>query len=255
MRIATYNILDGGLGRLDPIAETLKVIDADVVAVIEANDVDGIAYIAGKLGYEYVVAESPTTRFHVAMLSRLPIVEAVNLGVRRRQLSRAALRATVGDGDEAMQWLVVHLDSGLGADVEANRVREMQWLLADLADDGLRRVIAGDLNTNAPYHPVDTDAATPDVQQRLADDPTLIRHDLVDALVADGWVDAYARVHPGNPVHTFSTAYASTRLDYIFVDDALAGRVIDAGVETRGFAPYCSDHFPLWADLAPVRGT
>ncbi len=249
MRIAAYNILEGGKGRLDPLAETLGVIDADLVAVIEANDADAIAYFAARYGYEYVMAESPTTRFHVALLSRWPIVEAINLGVRHPQLSRAAMRATVGLDDAALQLLVLHLDSGLGRDMEGRRMTEMRALLGDL-DADRPTLIAGDLNTNSPHHPVDTAAATPAVKRRLDADPNLICHDVVELLHGQGWTDAYHRAEPDNPVHTFSTAFPSTRLDYIFVNDALAERVTGAGVERRGFAPYCSDHFPLWVDLA-----
>jgi endonuclease/exonuclease/phosphatase family metal-dependent hydrolase len=195
------------------------------------------------------MGESPGTRFHVALLSRPPIVEALNLGVRHPQLSRAALRVRVGEGAEALQLLVVHLESGLGAEVEARRMAELRRLVGDLADDVGPTVIVGDLNTNAPYHPVDPASATPDVQQRLAADPGLIHHDVVEHLCHGGWVDAYHRARPHETVHTFSTHSASTRLDYIFVDEALAERVVDAGVERRGFAPYCSDHYPMWVDL------
>jgi len=250
MRVATYNILEGGEGRLDPLAETIGVIDADVVALIEANDPEAVAYFAARHGYEYVMGESPTTRFHVALLSRTPIIEATNLGVRHPELSRAAMRVFVGEGAEAMQLLVVHLESGLGAEIEARRMRELRRLLADLDDDGKPTIIAGDLNTNAPYHPVDAASATPDVQQRLAADPGLVRHEVVEHLRECGWVDAYHRARPNEAVHTFSTGYPSTRLDYIFVKGVLADRVAGAGVERRGFAPYCSDHYPMWVDLA-----
>ena len=46
MRIATYNILSGGTGRLDPIAETLRFINADITALIEADCPDALAYLA-----------------------------------------------------------------------------------------------------------------------------------------------------------------------------------------------------------------
>ncbi len=252
-RIATYNILEGGEGRRDPIAETLAVIDADVVAVIEANDVDAIEYFARKLGYEYAMAESPTTRFHVALLSRPPIVEAVNLGVRHEHLSRAAMRARVRTPAGELQLLVMHLDSGLGAESEATRLAEVQTLLGAIDTRVAPTVIAGDLNTNAPYHAVDVAAATADVQRQLHADPHLIRHDVVGHLASLGWIDALHAARPDETVHTFTTASPSTRLDYIFVDAGSGGRVADAGVEQRGFAPYCSDHFPLWVDLTLNR--
>ncbi len=250
MRIVAYNILCGGMGRLDPIAETLLDIDGDITALIEANDPNAVAYLAKRTGAHHALAESPSGPFHVALLSRWPIVEMINLGVRRPQLSRAALAAIVDTPAGPLRVIVAHLISGLGAELEAVRLAELRDILAHDGLDGVPTALVGDLNANSPDHPVDPDAAEPAVRRRLAAEPGLICHDVVEHLQAGGWTDALVAAGPDPVPHTFSTGFPSTRLDYIFANPALADRLSGAGVERNGFAPYCSDHFPIWADLA-----
>lgn len=249
LRIAAYNILEGGIGRLDPIAETLVTLQADLIALIEANDPQAVAYLARYTGMHHALAESPTGRFHVALLSRHPIRQMLNLGVKHPALSRAAMLANIEVRGLALRMGVFHLQSGLGRECEDQRLKELEWLLRDLGDGTTPTVLAGDFNTNAPWHPIDVERAEPSVRRRLRADPTLVCHDVVEQLTAAGWAEAYHRAHPDQPAHTFSTGFPSTRLDYIFADHTLADRITGAGVETRGFAPYCSDHFPLYADL------
>ena len=43
MRLVTWNILDGGAGRIDRIADVLRALAPDVVALQEANDEDAAA--------------------------------------------------------------------------------------------------------------------------------------------------------------------------------------------------------------------
>jgi endonuclease/exonuclease/phosphatase family metal-dependent hydrolase len=249
MRIVSYNILSGGVGRLDPIAETLLYLDGDIIALTEANDPDGTAYLARRYGCEYMTAESPTSPFNVALLSRWPIEQAINLAVRYPNLSRAAMEAIIATPTGPLRIITVHLASGLGAEKEQQRLAEFRPIVNHHATGDLPTVIAGDLNTNSPNHPVDVDAAEPEVRRRLTDDPELIRHDLVVELTDAGWVDVLAANHHPGPPHTFSTGWPATRLDYILADPRVARAVVGAGVETGGFTPYCSDHFPIWADL------
>lgn len=254
MRWLTYNILNGGQGRLDPIAETLAYLDADVVGLLEANDPDAVTYLANKGGYTPALAESPTCGLHAALLTRRPLERMINFGVRHPRLNRAALEAILEIDGRRVRVVVLHLLSGLGAPFEAERLAELDLLLADIAgDEPLPTVLMGDLNSNAATHAVDLAEAEPAVAERLREQPDLIVTDVVDRLLGAGWIDGLNAVLGEDVPHTFSTGYPSTRLDYIFLSADMEAAIRDAGVETGGFTPYCSDHFPVWVDLAPER--
>jgi len=252
MRWLTYNILNGGTGRLDPLAETLAYLDADVVGLVEAGDPDGVTYLANKLGYTAALAESPTCALHVALLTRVPMERMVNCGVRHPRLNRAALEAICRIDGQRVRIMVMHLMSGLGAGFEAERLAELNWLLEDVArDEPLPTVLMGDLNSNSAGHHENPHGAEPEVAERLQAEPGLIVHDVVNRILDAGWIDALEHAMGNNVPHTFATGYPSTRLDYIFLPADWADRIVAAGVETGGFTPYCSDHFPIWTDLRP----
>ena len=46
MRLVSYNILDGGEGRADPLAEVLLAQRADVVVLLEADQISVVERIA-----------------------------------------------------------------------------------------------------------------------------------------------------------------------------------------------------------------
>src|SRR5580765_3015494 len=108
MRIVSYNILDGGEGRADPIAEVIEAQRADVVALVEATDLTVIERIANRLGMDYVHA--PGNKQASALLSRWTIRDSVNHALLRPGISKSLLEATLVD-PAGSEWTigVVHL--------------------------------------------------------------------------------------------------------------------------------------------------
>jgi len=249
MRIASYNILDGGLGRLDPLAETLRVIDADLLVLQEACDPAGAAYLAGKCGYESFLAESRNSDYHVALLSRWPIRRAVNLSVAHDRLKRSAVEAVVDVGGQPLRLIGVHLAPGIESTDEQHRIAAMDAVLGAIDADAMPTALVGDFNCHAPWHPINEDAAPSSrtAQCRAAAAGANAR--LMPRLADAGWIDAHHRRLGDTVPHTLEAARPCLRVDYILANAALADRLAAAGVEQRGFAPYCSDHLPVWADF------
>ena len=94
MRIVSYNILDGGIGRADPLAEVLLAQRADVIGLVEADDPAMLDRIAWRLGFDCIAAEGRKGRT-AALLTRGRIVESINHAARRAMPPRAA--ATLSD--------------------------------------------------------------------------------------------------------------------------------------------------------------
>jgi endonuclease/exonuclease/phosphatase family metal-dependent hydrolase len=249
MKIACYNILDGGLGRLDPIYETLLYLNADVVGLCEADDPKGVRYLADKLSMDYVVAEG-TERRGVAMLSRRPIEEMWSLSAKHPILDKGGLLGVVSTEDGPLQIALVHLEAGQDRSNEDSRLRQVEAVLGELASPTMDSILMGDLNAAAPYHPFDYEAASPKVKRRLAlRDRRELDHDVVGRIASAGWLDAYHTARPKDARHTYTTGFPATRFDYIWLSPGLASRLGNSDVEQGGFAPYCSDHYPIWASL------
>jgi len=204
--------------------------------------------LAQRGGYDSFIAESVQGPYHVALLSRLPIRRAVNLSVAA-SLNRSAFDAVIDVGGTDIQLVGVHLPSGFRPEVEQQRIDEVNALLAGLTGD-LPTCLLGDFNSHAPWHSIEIEQAPPHRRDQCraadrGDNAKLLPH-----LQDRGWTDIHHQYLGGNVPHTFETGHPFMRVDYLLADATLAERVTEAGVDQRGFAPYCSDHFPIWADFS-----
>src|SRR5436309_3045363 len=123
MRIISYNILDGGEGRADPLAEVIEAQRPDVVALVEASDLAVIERIANRLKFDFVQAS--TENKASALLTRYTIRESINHGLLREGLSKSLLETTLLD-DRDEQWVlgVLHLHAHAREKDEVIRQRE-----------------------------------------------------------------------------------------------------------------------------------
>ena len=93
MRIVSYNILDGGEGRADPLAEVIEAQRPDVVALVEAEDTTVVERIAKRLKMDYVHAPGNT---HASVLmSRWTIRESINHAPLHAQFEKSLLEVKV----------------------------------------------------------------------------------------------------------------------------------------------------------------
>src|SRR5947209_7446965 len=95
MRIVSYNILDGGEGRADPIGEVIEAQRPDVVALVEAEQPPVVERIARRLSMDFIIAEG--NKHASALLSRWPIAQSINHAPRHRELENSLLEAMVVD--------------------------------------------------------------------------------------------------------------------------------------------------------------
>ena len=93
MRLVSYNILDGGVGRADPLAETIEAQRPDIVILVEADDPSVVNRISGRLGMDAIHVAG--RRHGAAILSRWQIVESINHGLLNDVFSDCVLEATI----------------------------------------------------------------------------------------------------------------------------------------------------------------
>jgi exodeoxyribonuclease-3 len=113
-------------------------------------------------------------------------------------------------------------------------------------------ILAGDYNVI----PTERDVYKP---ERWVDD-ALFRVEVREAftrLCRQGWIDALRAVHPDAQIYTFWDYFrnafgrdAGLRIDHLLLNPAVAGRLVDAGVDrnVRGWEK-SSDHAPTWVEL------
>ena len=254
MRLVSYNILDGGEGRADPLAEVILAQHADIVALVEADDLAVVERIARRAGMDHVIARG---RSHAsALLSRWPIAESINWGqVKHKKLQNSLLEATVLEpGGRTWTIGVVHLLPYGTEDAEDAREKELKTLLKTFKrhrKQGRPHVLCGDFNSNAPWQEIDPAKCKPRTQDEWKSNHNRLPTRVMQSLIDHGYVEALRNIDPdaAKTATTFSTQHPGQRVDYIFSFGIDPGLILDAWIEKDRLATYASDHYPLGAEF------
>jgi exodeoxyribonuclease-3 len=263
MKIATYNV-NGVNGRLPVLLRWLAEARPDIVCLQELKAAPENFPEAAIRDAGYEVAWHGQKSWNgVALLSRVGTIHETRRGLpddpdpTQSRYIEAAIRGVLVGGlylpngnprpgpkfDYKLAWFDALIDHA-----------------ADLLATGAPVLLAGDFNVM----PTAQDVYKP---ERWTDD-ALFAPEIRAAyarLLDQGWTDALRTIHPDATIYTFwdyfRQAYsrdAGLRIDHLLLSPALAGRLVDAGVDrhVRGWEK-TSDHAPVWIELAddpaPVR--
>jgi endonuclease/exonuclease/phosphatase family metal-dependent hydrolase len=247
IKVMSYNIqYGGGGGRLAEVADAIAAEAPDVVALQEvdvrwsarSDFEDQAASLAAALGMEvrfapiYDIPDSsgarPARRFGLALLSRHPIVHAVNHPLTRHSTQEPGARPRpqpgfqevhVEFGGTRVRVFNTHLDYRPDPAVRARQVEEMLALLGPRAE---ATILMGDLNAG----------------------PSAPELGGLFARMTDAWSAG------SGPGLTMPAVQPSNRIDYVLLSGDI--RVTRASVPTTT----ASDHRPVVAEivLPPGRG-
>lgn len=253
MRLVSYNILDGGEGRADPLAEVILAQRPDVVALLEADNVDVLVHIARRLAMECCLA--PGTATAAALLSRWPIVQTVNHAPARAGISKSFMEATVRDPADR-EWTigVVHLHAHATDADESIREREMDVVLDVFAArrrDGKAHLLTGDFNADSPDQIIDPSMCKPATRSAWNKNGEKLPRRVVTKIHSAGYVDTLAACDPegARTSGTFTTQHPGQRVDHIFAFGVERARIRAAWIEQDRLAKYASDHFPIGVEI------
>jgi endonuclease/exonuclease/phosphatase family metal-dependent hydrolase len=242
LRIATYNVRFGGVGRKASIAAVLASLRPDVVILEEATDPSTVAWIGQQVGLTHIVAQPGRS---VAALGREPIEASWHeLGI-----GRAALEITLGS-DQA-RIFGIHLAAGLSQWGERHRRTEVARLLEQIKATGgsERTMIVGDFNAIAPGDGPLMRLLPMWIRILLRFDGG-IRTEVMSSITAAGFSDGYRLMHPDDPGFTMPAVEPSVRLDYFMLGSAILPRLISCEQQSKGAqSALASDHLAVVAEF------
>jgi len=249
----SYNILDGGTGRADPLAEVVLAQASDIVVLVETQDHNVVERIATRAKMDYF--RGGDDEQSASILSRWPIVETVDHGVLREGLSKSFVEAIVRAPD-GTDWPIgaVHLHAGAFEDDERKRETELAIVL-DVFERYRREdrphLLAGDFNANAPYQRIDPARCTPKTQDAWRANGGQLPRRVVQRLLDAGYTDALRAVDEQRAATdvSFTTLHAGQRVDYVFSFGIDPKRIRKAWIEHDRLAKYASDHYPVGAEV------
>jgi endonuclease/exonuclease/phosphatase family metal-dependent hydrolase len=245
LRLLTYNIERGGLGREEHLAAVINEQAPDVVVMQEATRPEIVRDLARATG---MTTHGASRGRSVGFLSRVPIAEYKWV---RPTWSQHAFLEIVPDGSN-VRIFGVHLSAVHAAWTEARRVRELRSLLAAIKhyDQG-RHVIVGDFNTLHPDERLDFAKLPLRLRALVWLSGGRIRWQTIAIMLGAGYVDGYRTVRESDPGYTFPTWDPHVRLDYVFLSKVFATALTDCEVVVTGEAVRrASDHFPVRAELS-----
>jgi len=242
-RLLTYNILRGGIGRVDPLARIVNACAPDIVLLQEATQpavVERLAGLTGMREWRAIRGQS------LGYMSRQPVQHA---SWHRPRVSRHAFLEVIPMA-APLRLFGVHLSAVHAAWTEQRRRYELRALLRSIGDrqDGLH-VLAGDFNTLAPGAELDVGRLPLRLRPLVWLSGGRIRWRTVQTVLDAGYVDGFRQAHPDDPGHTLPTSHPHVRLDYVFVPSAFQARIASCSVVRDPAAVSASDHFPVLADL------
>jgi len=227
----TYNIWDGGLGRLPLLEHVIRSAAPDLVALQEVTDRGAAEGLAARLGMHFVFGQA-NSEWGLAWLSRRPVARAENH--RLPELAKSLLEVQV----DGMRFFATHLVHGRDRASERIRVREVETILGVLEQVDTPHALVGDLNS---VHPHD-DVGPPPPEEPVEH----VSREPVARLLEAGYIDAFRALHPEEPAWTYKAAHPWARLDHVLVKGPT---VREAVVVTSAPAAEASDHLPVVVSL------
>ena len=242
LKLLSYNIRFGGLGRESALGNTIRALDPDVVLLQEATHPAVVETIARDLG---MPAWGSRYRHSVGYMSRRPVIEATWHPIRGSR--RSYLELVLAEPD--VRLIGVHLSALHTNWTERRRVRELRALLVGLAGREKNAIIAGDFNTLAPGEELDLSELPRRLRVLTWLTGRTIRWETIQIMLDAGFLDGFKMLHPDDAGHTFPTWRPHVRLDFVFVPRSLADRLLRCEVVKSDGRAEASDHFPLLAEL------
>ena len=242
LRVLSYNIFRGGIGREAPLATVIQSADADVVILQEAYRPHVVKQLADACGMKHWASSAGHS---VAFLSRVEV--AGHVWRRVRWAKRAYLEVVTAGG---MCIYGVHLSAVHSNLTEQRRAYEVRALLRSVErhQHGMH-LVTGDFNTLAPGERLDMNKLPPRLRALAWVTGKSIRWITIRMMLEAGYVDGYRKFH-GDDGHTFTTMDPHVRLDYAFLPEPSKGSLMRCEV-VRDVAAVkqASDHFPLLSEI------
>lgn len=231
--------------RLPLIVAELRRLKPDVIALQEVLGHEKLRnqaqVLAETLGYEYAFSstdpESSPRRYGNALLTRRPILATHWIRLEPLDDARTALHLRLAFGERIVNVYTTHLHwTDAGGAIRERQVAGLMRFVADTAD-GAPSLIAGDLNA-------------------VANAPEL-------KALANGFVDAYAAVHPRESADAKANStlnlayYPPKRIDHVFLQrDKFAPIAAEVILNRARDGVWPSDHYGVHARfrLLPSRG-
>jgi endonuclease/exonuclease/phosphatase family metal-dependent hydrolase len=250
MKLMTYNILNGGVGREQAILEVISSVQPDVVVLQEVFEASFLDNLGVALNMQPFWVNGNRKR-RVALLSRLPI-----LSLRSHHpvfpIWNNVIEASVEyQPGKVLKVFGVHKKADLAIIFEWRRWLEAGYILElTRSHRKLPCLITGDFNAIGPGDTIITARMPSRLKLTLWLQGNRAYRFSIKRYLKAGFTDAFRAMNPADEGFTLPTPRPNSRLDYILVNNALRSHVKQCWVVREPPAvEIASDHFPIVAEF------
>ena len=254
LRIASFNILNGGEKRLKDISKVIKEINPDVCGILEAvgweKKKDYFKKFANGLGYDFFNLAIANSKYNIAIFSKIPIkIKKIKKGIRH-----IVLEAIIDDGSfKKFNIFFVHF-SPVSEDA---RLLEVEEILKYIKKDS-KAIVIGDFNSLSASDSYDEKNLLKIFQKnnikKFGDNK--LSFDVIKKIESSGLVDTvdylkcpFVATTPTSSNKDISHA-TNIRLDYAFLTKNILKYLRKVKVLRNGIADRASDHYPIFIELS-----
>jgi endonuclease/exonuclease/phosphatase family metal-dependent hydrolase len=243
VKLLSYNIRFGGRGRERELAQVIRAVAPDLVVFQEATDPEVVGRLAAATDLPFWAARNEHSIGYISRLETRHHEWHYPAGAKHSFLE------IVLAGSEA-RIFGLHLSSMFSKWGERRRVREIRSLLKSIErhQEGFH-VLVGDFNTLAAGEILDVKRMPAWIRGLVWLSGRDIQRETIQLMRESGYVDGYRQLHPDDKGYTFPVWDPHLRLDYVFLPNGFARRLVQCEVITEPPANKASDHFPLLAHL------
>ena len=246
LKLLSYNIRFGGLGREQSLSEVIKIASPDLVVFQEAIHPEVIERLSKLTDMPYWAARKDHS---IGFISRQEVSYYewhYPAGARH-----SFLEIVPAESDSRIFGL--HLSARFSKWDERRRTREIRSLLQGIKrhQEGFH-VLVGDFNTLAPGEVLEIDRLPAWIRALIWISGRKLQRETIQLMLDAGYVDVYRSLHPEVKGYTFPTWDPHVRLDYAFVPKAFSDRLTECEVmvEPNQTIRAASDHCPLMSHLS-----
>ena len=245
LRLLSYNIRFGGVGREEALAETIVAAAPDLVVFQEATRPEVVERLSKATNFPFWAAR----RNHsIGFLSR----QAVDYHEWHYPAgARHSFLEIVPAGGKTRVF-VLHLRARFSNGDARRPTRDIRSLLEAIKrhQDGFH-VLVGDFNTLAPGEALNAHRMPAWLRALIWISGRKLQRETIQLMLDAGYDDGYRMLNAENKGYTFPTWDPHVRLDYVFVPGAFAERLVKCEVITEPTERIqaASDHCPLVAEL------
>jgi len=244
VKLLSYNIRFGGRKRESQLAEVIRSVAPDIVVFQEAIDPEVIKQLAAATALPFWAARPEHSIGYISRLETSHHEWHYPAGAKHSFLE------IVLAGSEA-RIFGLHLSSMFSKWGERKRVREIRALLKSIErhQQGFHALV-GDFNTLAVGELLDVRRMPAWIRGLVWLSGRDIQRETIQVVRDSGYIDTYRSLHATDKGYTFPVWDPHLRLDYVFVPEVFAARLLGCEVVSDlPAARHASDHFPLLAKL------